>query len=310
MRRSLLTLLLALSAAPGAAQGHAGHHGHPAPADAELDLQLGAVRRATERYLDHRAAEEDGFVRFAGEGPLMGEHWYHPDRVRDPLDLERPSTLQYATVAGERVLVGVAYTLYRRPDEPIPEGFAGSSDHWHAHDVVALARTLTSDRPFLRWVVDRRADRGKLGAGEGRTALTMVHAWLWSDNPDGTFAEEHRALPYLRAGLPAAYADGASREAALGVSLLPAGSCEAEGGRADRVLRLGKGQERAVREACEEAAAEVRAALAVGSGAAALNEAAERAWLRFAAAQARALTPEQRARLAALDAATMHPVSP
>ena len=35
------------------------------------------------------------------------------------------------------------------------------------------------------------------------TRLAMVHAWIWTPNPDGVFAADNWALPYVRLGLPA-----------------------------------------------------------------------------------------------------------
>lgn len=235
----------------------------------------------------------------------MGEHWYHPDAVRRPLDLARPSTLQYATIDGRKVLVGVAYTVYRRPGEPLPEGFAGAGDAWHTHDVTRLARAATAERPLLRGIVDRRIRRGRVGAGGGRTLLTMVHAWVWLDNPDGTFAQQHRALPYLRAGLPASYAHGAGEEAALGVSLLAPDGCAAEVRRTDRLAGLSRGQSSELRRACEGHAAAVRAAL--GSPAPALNAAAEGAWAGYLAERGRILRPEQAERMRRVKDAAMEP---
>ncbi|MGH7461104.1 MAG: hypothetical protein ACREMA_08755 [Longimicrobiales bacterium] len=112
----------------------------------------------------HANAVAAGYRRFGNEGPLMGEHWYHPELVRKPLDLEHPATLQYATINGRRTLVGVAYNVYQRPGEPLPEGFAGSNDHWHVHDVPKLACALVTDRPLLRRLIERRAAQGKIGA--------------------------------------------------------------------------------------------------------------------------------------------------
>src|SRR5688572_24670144 len=178
-------------------------HVHPAPSEnqqGEVQLELDAVRAATSRFADHAVAKAEGYRLFGRDGALTGEHWYRPDLVKGQFDPAHPSTLQYALVNGRRVLVGVAYTVYQRPGEAVPEGFTGSGDHWHVHDVEALARELTRDRPLLGWIVDRRADRGKLGAGDGRTQLSMVHAWVWSENPQGVFASDNLALPYLRAG--------------------------------------------------------------------------------------------------------------
>jgi hypothetical protein len=309
----LVRLLLAAAplalAAPLSAQRT---HEHPAAASPNehspaLHAQIEAARRGTERYRDHAAAVRDGYRLFGGEGALMGEHWYRPELVGRPLDLEHPSTLQYATVGGRKVLVGVAYTVYRRPGEPLPEGFAGNADHWHVHDVEKLARAIVSDRPLLRAIVNRRIDRGKVGPGEGRTLLTMVHAWVWQDNPDGTFAQEHRGLPYLRAGLPPAWAEGADEEAALGVALLPPDGCAMDVRRTGRAARLDGGQERALTSACRRAASAVRAALARRRDAAAVNAAAAAAWESYEAARARTLRPGQMARMEALTEAAMEP---
>ncbi len=310
MKRLALAAAVLLASAPAAplAAQHPGHgHAAPAPgADARpapgsaLAGEVEAVRAATARYRDPRAAERDGFRRFGREGALMGEHWYHPDRVRRPLDLARPSTLQYATVGGERVLVGVAYTVYQRPGEPLPAGFAGDADRWHAHDVVRIARMLTEDRPVLRWVSERRIREGKAGAGDGRTRLTMVHAWVWLDNPQGLFAQEHTALPYLRAGLPASFAEPGDADAARGVALLDPATCGQETGRVKLLARPGRAVEREVRRACDAAAAAVGRERAAGAGRERLNAAAADAWRGFVRARDAALTPEQRARMAAM----------
>jgi hypothetical protein len=308
MRYMLMMSAAAVLAAPAlGAQGHDGH-AHPTPAasvDAApaLAAEVEAVRRATERYRDIDVARREGYRLFGTEGALMGEHWYLPDAVRRPLDLARPSTLQYATIDGRKVLVGVAYTYYRRPGEPEPDGFAGAGDVWHTHDVTRLARAATAERPLLRSIVERRIRRGRVGAGDGRTLLTMVHAWVWSENPDGMFAGEHRGLPYLRAGLPASHAAGAGEAAAMGVSLLAPEACADEVRRTDRLAGLSRGQSRDLRGACDRHAATMAASRAAPS--AALNRAAERAWTAYLAERGRILRPEQRQRMQrVMDAAT------
>lgn len=285
----LAVAVLGLSLTPAAAQ-----HQHPAPVKTDttgLAEQIAAVRAATERYRDFEAAKRDGYRKFGVDGPLMGEHWYHPERVKQPLDLTRPATLQYALIDGKRVLVGVAYNVYQRPEEALPEGFAGSADHWHVHDMPSLARTLVNDRPLLRRIVNRRIEQGKVGAGAGRTQLTMVHAWVWSENPDGIFAHQHRALPYLRAGLPAEWAATGDLDAAWGTSLLKDG-CQREMKRLDLLAKLSDAQEQAIKRACARAAERVRAA--PRTSAAAFNQAAGDAWRDLSALQDRLLTPEQK----------------
>lgn len=308
--RYILPIIVAasLGCATLSAQGH--DHAHPtAPTStaspASVDAEVERVRQATARYRDIEVARREGYRLFGMEGPLMGEHWYLPDAVRRPLDMARPSTLQYATIGGRKVLVGVAYTHYRRPDEPLPEGFAGAGDVWHTHDVTRLARAATAERPLLRAIVDRRIRRGRVGAGEGRVLLTMVHAWVWSENPDGIFAHSHRGLPYLRAGLPASHASGASEAAAMGVSLLAAEGCADEVRRTDRLAGLSRGQSRDLRRACDRQAQAVEASR--GASAATLNAAAERAWTAYLAERVRILRPEQSARMQRVMNAALEP---
>jgi hypothetical protein len=291
------TLACTLAATPLSAQHHDHRPPHAAAPDTVTLRQLEQVRAATARYRDHAAAVAEGFRRFGVESPLMGEHWYQPDRVHEPFDITRPSTLQYAWIDGRRQLIGVAYTVYRRPGDPLPDGFAGLADTWHVHDVAVIARTITEERPLLRWLVDRRAARGRLGAGGGRTHLTMIHAWPWLDNPDGPFAQQHRALPYLRIGLPATFADAADEHAAWGVALLAPAACDAEVRRTDVLAHLSRTQRDRLRDACREAEATVRAAFAADAGADHLNRAASAAWTRYISVRDELLDAEQKRRM-------------
>ena len=268
--------------------GHENHHGSPT----ELTAQIAAVRAATEHYRDFENAKRDGYKLFGKEGPLMGEHWYHPDVVKQPLDLNRPSTLQYVTVSGKRELVGVAYTVYNKPGEPLPEGFAGTDDHWHVHDVNKIALAISEERPFLNWIVKQRIAKGKTGAGEGRTHLTMLHAWIWSDNPEGMFALEHTGLPYLRAGLPLSLARNADEHAPYGVTLLDRRGCEWELGKVKLLAKPDRAQMQRLTSACAEATRQVRE-----SDAARLNDVASRAWQDYIKVRDSTLTAEQKQRL-------------
>ncbi len=280
---------------PATSAAHGEHH-HRLPDSALLDAQLEQVRHHTARYRDHRTAVLEGFRRFGDEAPLVGEHWYHPDRVRRPLDLERPSTLLYARIRGRMELVGVAFTVYRRPGDPMPEGFAGDLDHWHVHDMEKIARTLAEGRPVLQRIVDERIRRGRFGGGDGRTLLTMTHAWVWLPNPDGVFAHYNRALPYLKAGLPASYAQGGSLDAAWGVALLM-NACAHDLKRLRVTARIDAGQMRALREACAAARAQVWESLKAQAGPGILNVTAERAWRMYTRVRDRILTEDQKSRL-------------
>ncbi len=302
----------------------------PAPAyRAELERQLAVVRANTARYRDLDSAKADGFVRFVGdEVPLMGEHWYRKGVPEPPpgtpvdrrVDLAHPTTLQYATIDGRHVLVGVAYSARLAPGEPLPEGFAGPEDHWHQHDVLKFFAAATEDRPFLRWIGNRWLDHALRDRGDDRSLLTMVHAWVWLDNPDGVFAMDHRALPYLRAGLPAGWTDralGGDRDAALGVSLLPKDGCRQAVKGPLWIAHASKAQAQAVGDACRDAAARVARAVTASADPRAVNAEAGAAWRAFDAARRAALTPHQLERIAAVtehamaaeshDMAGMHP---
>lgn len=308
MKSVSLLVLLTVLPAPVLAQEHM-HMMHTAATtsardSAALRAQIEAVRAATARYRDHANAVKDGFRLFGQESPLMGEHWYRRDLVGASLDLRHPSTLQYANIGGRKVLVGVAYSVYRRPGEPLPEGFAGAEDHWHTHDIAKLASAATADRPVLHWLVQRRIEKGKMGPG-GRSLLTMVHAWVWLDNPDGMFAQEQRALPYLRAGLPAAWAARGDSASAEGIQLLAPGACRGEVERTDRLARLDRAQKGALTGACEQHAARLRSLVGPRSDPAAANAAAARAWTGYLLARGRILRPEQSARISTVMSAVM-----
>jgi hypothetical protein len=133
----------------------------------------------------------------------MGQHWIHAARADGPLDLTHPPILQYAVIAGRLRLVGVAYL------QPLDSVFRldripGAERGWHVHG--ALSTTAHSHAPHA-----------------------MVHAWIWSENPDGLFGVFHRGLPYLRLGLdPSAARLGTDPAAGYGLSLLIPETCDWE----------------------------------------------------------------------------------
>jgi hypothetical protein len=288
--------LLAIWSSRSEAQQDAHQHPDRATEDVRVNAEIEAVKRATERYRDHAHALADGYRLFGQEGPLMGEHWYRRDLVRAPLDLEKPSTLQYAWVAGQRVLVGVAYTTYRTRADPLPEGFSGNADVWHVHDIERIVEAATEGRPMLRWLA-RRGPQGSASAA-GRTQLTMLHAWVWQDNPDGVFALENRALPYLRVGLPAEWAGSGDVAAASGTALLAEGACTRELRRLHVMAHLTDAQKVVLQGECASAAARVADARATSTAAATFNQGAGAAWLDYTSARNRTLRAEQRMRVA------------
>jgi hypothetical protein len=296
------TLLLAasLAAAPLAAHNGVPHDQGLSPATIG---QLHAVAEAIEPYHDFRVAEREGWKKFGGDEPLMGEHWHHPDGPDyvgsdARLDFRRPSNLMYTMIDGKRTLTGVTFNVRLRDGEAMPEGFAGRADRWHAHDMLRAIEAALQDRPILKWLANGWIDANYRNKGDDRGRIAMIHVWLGIENPDGVFADHNRIVPYLKMGLPAAHAAGASMAAAHGIDMATPNGCkELIDGRlwiANAPARTA----RALHATCRTEADRIRAALRLPP--AELNRVAAAAAQRWNAAWASALTPTQRARIAAM----------
>ncbi|MCY7364703.1 MAG: hypothetical protein LH469_05240 [Frankiaceae bacterium] len=133
------------------------------------------VKAATARYHSVGQAMRDGY---SGEnepcvalpdGPAMGIHYVNKDLVADPaIDPRRPEILLYAPDKHNRlVLVGVEYL------------------------VADADPTTDGDRPSL---FGQPFDGPMLGHAPGMPVHYDLHAWVWSDNPDGEYAAFKPAL--------------------------------------------------------------------------------------------------------------------
>jgi len=163
------------------------------------------AKAATERYRDRAAAIADGYRLVGEDFPGMGEHWVNPGLVFDGrYDVEHPEVLTYIDLDGAPRLLGVAYVLPLLEGEEPPEEPTGRAA-WHAHSRDQAEETLLPRH--------HASDHGSLGP-----RLAMLHAWIWLDNPEGLFAADNWAIPFLRSGLapPAA----ASADAGKALSLL------------------------------------------------------------------------------------------
>ena len=273
----------------------------------QAQAQLRTVEQAVARYRDFEVAKREGWKKFGGDSPLMGEHWHLPaergglDYVSgQPIDFRRPSNLMYTWIGGKRVLTGVSFNVRIAPGEPVPEGFAGSADEWHVHDFPKAVAAALQDRPFLRWVANSFGPPHFVGKGDGRGRLAMVHVWTGPiPNPDGPFAHRNRAIPYAKLGLPLSFAQSGSEAAARGLMLATDKGCEET---IDGALWIanapGKVKSR-LHSACRAAADHVRLGLKSGRKAE-VNAMAEHGWAMFDAEWNRLLTPQQRARIAAI----------
>jgi hypothetical protein len=162
MRSSMLALI-ALAVAPRA--------GAQTPDTAKI---LGAARTAVASIRTPDDAARAGFVPVLGNTPLQGAHYARPDLVmRDTFDMNQPTMLMFAPIGDKQTLVGVAYTYYLPTDRSVPRGWVGAADRWHTHDDIARIP-------------------GK--------HIVMMHAWF-VESPDGPFAGENSALPYLAADI-------------------------------------------------------------------------------------------------------------
>jgi hypothetical protein len=191
------------------------------------------ARTGTAKYQDQSAAILDGYRRIGRDFPAMGEHWIRIDLLFDGrIEPERPEFLTYIVVSGTPKLLGAAYALPLLPGEQPPDLPAGNHA-WHDHFNTIEDETL----------LPHHHHSGSVG---DRARLAMLHAWIWSPNPDGTFAADNWAVPYLRLGVTPPI--NAPRSAALALSLLNGGD-EYFAASIDASMSLDPEQRRAINSA-------------------------------------------------------------
>ena len=140
---------------------------------AEMDrLQMATLQQQISALNTPEAAKAAGFMPVLGDIPGMGVHWVHAARMADPVDINAPDNLMFASIDGRDQLVGAAYTFYDVPDtdEPIP--FDSELAKWHDHPQFAP---------------------------EGQT-LHMLHIWFVPSS-NGPFAGLNFWLPFRTAGV-------------------------------------------------------------------------------------------------------------
>jgi len=180
--------------------------GRPAPLGAELDNFMSAARAGTQRYQSPARAAADGFRRVGTEFPFMGEHWVNLARVlENRFDAASPSVLTYVTGPRGPVLAGVGYGALLRPGESVPAGPAPASA-WHEHSGAIADESLPVHGPGA-------SHHGGNAAGASTDSLRfmVLHAWVWTENPDGMFVTDNKALPLTRLGARAVLAADALR---------------------------------------------------------------------------------------------------
>ena len=149
---------------------------------------VAAAREGTARYRDRSEAVRAGYRRLGPDFPGMGEHWINLGRVFDEaFDPATPSMLSYATIDGEPTLIGVVYARPLLAGEEPPDTPAGRGA-WHDH-------ALTVEEEALALAHVPHAHGGVTTA-----RISLLHAWVWLENPSGTFASDNWALPFARLG--------------------------------------------------------------------------------------------------------------
>jgi hypothetical protein len=171
------------------------------PAAMSTDQFMTEAREGTRRYQSQDAAIADGFKRFGVEFPTMGEHWISAVRIGENTFLPgRPSVLIYATIDGAARLVAVGYTKLVIGHEP-PPTLPVFAD-WHEHNGEVPDESL----PTAHHRQGAAADSATRRDGTS-PRLFVMHAWVWSSNPDGAFATNNWSLPLARLGIPVPEAD-------------------------------------------------------------------------------------------------------
>jgi hypothetical protein len=130
---------------------------------------------------------------------MVGEHWINERHLRvTSLDPSRPAYVMYYPLPGrehEQVLVGTAYGMVQPWGADAPDGFAGTHDVWHVHVLCTaldhLGSTFTASA----------AECLELGGEPAKHQLAMLHVWFEPKNPEGPFAPDNVALPFVAAGL-------------------------------------------------------------------------------------------------------------
>lgn len=204
--RFALALSLAV-ATPADARGqvplHSAHH-VPTDSGAAAGEFVRRARMGTERYRDQSVAVEDGYRRLGPDFPAMGEHWANPELVaKGVLDASRPGLLTYARVNGVPTLTGVVYAIPLATGEAPPASPFDPS-HWHDHLGSVDEESMLLDHDT------RQPPSSGL-------RLSVLHLWVWVDNPAGRSVTDNWALPFARLGLvaPAGAPVGAARALSL-----------------------------------------------------------------------------------------------
>jgi hypothetical protein len=198
MRKPLCCLIVAAAAATSLPSLAAAQHHHDKTADSVVAVAKQAM--GTLRHPDSLRRASWNALGFGGGvkdlSPFQGQHWIHGPRfaANQPVDLSQPNFLMYLALADSLIPVGVAYTLRIPADARVPDSLVGKPAEWHTH---VFCRAIPGEGTVLADGID---DCNKRGGNPAPNKIAMIHTWT-VPNPDGPYAHDNPALPYIATGL-------------------------------------------------------------------------------------------------------------
>lgn len=168
-----------------------------AQGNSEINQQLAQVRRATAKYHDVNAAMADGYVLLApgncveNADGATGIHYVNVARFVSPeLNIEEPELLVYVPPGdGNLRLVAVEYAnraLYRDTRPPDTPGYRPGIFPVQQNPLPPYFEEVSG--PFTLF---GQQSEGPIFVGRW---LYYLHAWVWSPNPNGMFADGNPRL--------------------------------------------------------------------------------------------------------------------
>jgi hypothetical protein len=166
--------------------------------DSIVTLAKESLRPLTDSIVLHKAGYFSiGFGGAAKDlSPFQGQHWLAVRQfLQNPaLDLNKPTIVMYLPIGDSLIPVGVAHLKRVVANTPSPNDIGGTPAEWHTH---VICRGIPGEGQVISDGVENCLNRG---GNPGPNQITMVHTWT-VPNPDGPFAHDNPALPFIGNGL-------------------------------------------------------------------------------------------------------------
>jgi hypothetical protein len=174
------------------------------PAPANSDSVIAYARQTLAPLTDTATLHKAGYfaIGFGGGAkdlsPFQGQHWVNVKQflTNPPIELAKPTVTMYLPVRDSLIPIGVAHLKRVVANTPSPTDIGGVSAEWHVH---VVCRGIPGEGQVL---ADGVANCLERGGDPAPNQITMVHAWT-VENPDGPYAHDNPALPFLATGLKA-----------------------------------------------------------------------------------------------------------